>query len=84
LRVVKPVVHRFGALKISVKRNPSENQGQNLKFPRCFVRYQSTYKQIASTHSVRVYLQDRDAKVPIQDPQLLGTVRQQEILGVHL
>jgi hypothetical protein len=31
-----------------------------------------------------VYLQDRDAKVPIQDPQLLGTVRQQKILGVHL
>jgi hypothetical protein len=31
-----------------------------------------------------VYLQDGDAKVPIQDSHLLGTVRHQEILGVHL
>ncbi|KAF4625919.1 hypothetical protein G7Y89_g12245 [Cudoniella acicularis] len=33
------------------KRNPSENRGQNLKFPRCFVQYQSTYEQRASTQS---------------------------------
>jgi hypothetical protein len=39
---------------ISAKRNPSENRGQNLKFPRFFVRYQSTYEQIASIQIVRV------------------------------
>src|SRR4051794_36410445 len=37
----------------SAKRNPSENRGQNLKFSRCSVRYQSTYGQIESTQSVR-------------------------------
>jgi hypothetical protein len=35
---------------ISAKRNPSENRGQNLKFPRFFVRYQSTYEHSASIH----------------------------------
>jgi hypothetical protein len=33
----------------SAKRNPSENGGQNLEFPRCFVRYQSTYERTVST-----------------------------------
>ena len=30
-----------------VKRNPSEDRGPNLKFPRNFVRYRSRYKQMS-------------------------------------
>jgi hypothetical protein len=33
------------------KTKPSENRGPNLRFPRVFVRYQSTYEQIASAHN---------------------------------
>lgn len=33
----------------SAKRNASEIRGQNLKFGRCVVRYQSTYIQTGST-----------------------------------
>jgi len=35
----------------SAKRDPSENRGLSLKFPRYFVRYGSRYKQSASVQS---------------------------------
>ena len=35
----------------STKQNPSESRGPILKFPRYFIQYRSTYKQMASTQT---------------------------------
>ena len=35
------------------KMKPPENRGPNLNFLGCFVRYQSTYEQIASTQMIK-------------------------------
>jgi hypothetical protein len=48
----------------SAKRILSESRGQNLKFLRCFVRYQSTYVQRASIHKKCSKCRLDDAAVP--------------------